>query len=30
MSFRLPNYPEQQQIMLQMDADQQKLYDLIY
>jgi transposase len=29
MSFRLPNDPEQQQILLQMDADQQKLYDLI-
>lgn len=29
MSFKLPNDPEQQQILLQMDAEQQKLYDLI-
>src|SRR3989339_494067 len=28
MSFRLPNDPEQQQVMLQMDADQQQLYHL--
>jgi transposase len=30
MSFRLPNDPVQQKIMLKMDADQQQLYDLIY
>ena len=30
MSFRLPNDPEQKQIILKMDADQQQLYDLIY
>jgi transposase len=30
ISFRLPNDPEQRQIMLQMDTDQQQLYDLIY
>ena len=29
MSFKLPNDPEQQQILLQMDAEQQQLYDLI-
>jgi transposase len=29
MTFRLPNDPEQQHILLQMDADQQQLYDLI-
>ena len=29
MSFRLPNDPEQQQILLQMDAEQQQLYDLV-
>ena len=29
ISFRLPNDPEQQQIMLQMEDDQQQLYDLI-
>jgi len=30
MTFRYPNEPEEQRILLQMDADQQKLYDLIY
>src|SRR3989339_2039569 len=30
MSFRLPNDPEQKKVMLQMDADQQQLYHLIY
>lgn len=29
MTFRLPNDPEQQHILLQMDSDQQQLYDLI-
>ena len=29
MTFKLPNDPEQQKILLQMDADQQQLYDLI-
>ncbi len=29
MSFRLPNDPQQQHILLQMDAEQQQLYDLI-
>ena len=30
MTFRYPNEAEKQQILLQMDADQQQLYDLIY
>jgi len=30
MSFKLPNAPEEQQVLLQMDADQQQIYDLIY
>jgi len=30
ISFRLPNDPEQHQIMLQMDTDQQQLYDMNY
>lgn len=30
MRFKLPHDPEQQQILLQMDADQQQVYDLIY
>ena len=29
MSFRLPNDPEQQRIMLKMSADQQQIYNLI-
>jgi transposase len=29
MSFRLPNDPQKQQILLQMDAEQQQLYDII-
>jgi len=29
MSFKLPNDPEKQQILLQMDDEQQQLYDLI-
>ena len=30
MRFKLPHDPEQQQILLQMEADQQQVYDLIY
>ena len=30
LSFRLPNDPEQKQILLQMDAEQQQVYDLIH
>ncbi len=30
MTFRYPNEAEEQRILLQMDADQQQLYDLIY
>lgn len=29
MSFKLPNDPEKQKILLQMDDEQQQLYDLI-
>jgi len=30
MSFKLPNDPEQHQILLQMNKDQQQIYDLVY
>ena len=30
MPYKLQNDPEQQQILLQMAADQQQIYDTIY
>ncbi|MDY7009985.1 MAG: hypothetical protein SVV80_04450 [Planctomycetota bacterium] len=30
MSFKLPNDPVLRRILLQMDADQQQVYELIY
>jgi hypothetical protein len=30
MTFKLPGDPEEQKILLQMDSDQQQIYEMLY